>query len=187
MVLAPTAEALGGLVKDEGWSAEGLEPIRAWACGRTTSTTCCRSSSGVEAPGDGTLCRDTTAEAIKAHRGRRPGGYGEMQRVTGGASVALRLSRSPCRSVRSLRRESFGKGARRSRSLWVLFLQGVERAQSGEAREVAIGRAQGGPVLDRQRGQGRIGDERARDLGAVQQVTENVPVALARIDGRNRR
>ena len=28
-------------------------------------------------------------------------------------------------------------------------LQGVERAQPGEAREVAIGRAQRGPVLDR--------------------------------------
>jgi hypothetical protein len=66
-------------------------------------------------------------------------------------------------------------------------LHGVERAQPGEAREVTVGRAQGGAVLDRQGGQGGVGDERSRDLGAVEQVLENIPVTLAGLDRRDRR
>jgi hypothetical protein len=31
---------------------------------------------------------DTTAEAIEVHRGLGPGGYGELHRVTGSATVS---------------------------------------------------------------------------------------------------
>jgi hypothetical protein len=58
--------------------------------------------------------------------------------------------------------------------------------RSPAAREVPVGRAEDGAVLDGQRGQSGIGDETARDLGAVDQVPQDVPEAIARIDGRNR-
>jgi hypothetical protein len=107
-------------------------------------------------------------------------GMGEVGILMGDADV--RVAQRAEASVTSRRSR-----LPRARTVSLSALQGVERAQPGEAREVAIGRAQRGPVLDRQRGQGGIGDERARDLGAVQQLPENVPVALARIGGRNRR
>src|SRR5262245_487394 len=72
---------------------------------------------------------------------------------------------------------SEGGGRRDSFSI----VERIDRAQVPEACEVAIRGAQGGTVLDGQRRQRGIGHERAGDLGTVEQVSQDVPVALARI------
>src|SRR5919198_1536365 len=55
-------------------------------------------------------------------------------------------------------------------------------AQTGETREIAIGRDQFAAVLDRKGGDIRIGDERPLDAAA--QLDENVPMTAARRDER---
>src|SRR5579859_1028911 len=68
---------------------------------------------------------------------------------------------------------------------WRVLLERVQQPQPLEARKVAVGRAQSGAMLDRQRGQVRVHHQRATRLPVGEKSAQNVPMPFGGLEQRN--